>query len=67
MTGGGVYIAANKPEGMIYTGVTAYLAERMTQHRENHGSAYCRKLGSRFWSMPNGMTISMMPSCGRSE
>jgi putative endonuclease len=36
---------ANKPGGMIYTGVTAYLAERITQHRENRGSSYCRKFG----------------------
>lgn len=43
MAGGWVYIVANKPGGMIYTGVTAYLAERITQHCENRGSAYCRK------------------------
>lgn len=36
---------ANKPGGMIYTGVTANLAERITQHRENRGSTYCRKFG----------------------
>lgn len=45
MTGGWVYILASKPGGMIYTGVTAYLAERITQHRENRGSAHCRKFG----------------------
>lgn len=45
MAGGWVYIVANKPGGMIYTGVTAHLAERINQHREDRGSAYCRKFG----------------------
>lgn len=45
MAGGWVYIVANKPGGMIYTGVTANLAERINQHREDRGSAYCRRFG----------------------
>ena len=45
MAGGWVYIVASKPYGMIYTGMTASLAERITQHREDRGSAYCRKFG----------------------
>lgn len=28
---------------MIYTGMSAHLSERITQHREDRGSAYCRK------------------------
>lgn len=46
MAGGWVYIVANKPGGMIYTGVTANLAERINQHREDRGCAYCRKFGN---------------------
>ena len=45
MAGGWVYIVANKPGGTIYTGVTAHLAVRINQHREDRGSAYCRKFG----------------------
>lgn len=36
---------ASKPRGMLYIGVTAFLAERVTQHREDRGSAFCRKYG----------------------
>lgn len=43
--GGWVYIMTNKPQGVLYTGVTAELAARITQHREGRGSAFCRKYG----------------------
>ena len=43
--GGWTYIMASKPKGMLYICVTAYLAERVTQHREDRGSAFCRKYG----------------------
>lgn len=36
---------ASKPRGMLYVGVTAFLVERVTQHREDRGSAFCRKYG----------------------
>lgn len=45
MAGGWVCVVAKKPGGMIYTGVTAHLAERVNQHREGRGSACCRKFG----------------------
>jgi putative endonuclease len=41
--GGWTYIMASKPRGMLYIGVTAYLAERVDQHRRDVGSAYCRR------------------------
>ena len=44
MQGGWVYIVANKPHGVIYTGVTANLAERIAQHRGGiDGSKFARK------------------------
>ena len=44
MTGGWVYIVASKPHGVIYTGVTANLAERVPQHRSGlGGSKFARK------------------------
>jgi len=43
--GGLTYIMASKPRGMLYIGVTAYLAERVDQHRRDVGSAYCRRYG----------------------
>lgn len=36
---------ASKPRGMLYIGVTAYLAERVDQHRRDVGSAFCRRYG----------------------
>ncbi len=43
MTGGWTYIMCNKLHGVLYVGVTAYLAERVQQHRAGQGSAFCRK------------------------
>ncbi len=43
MAGGWTYILASKPHGVLYIGVTASLAERMSQHREGKGSAFCKK------------------------
>lgn len=43
--GGWTYILANKPNGVLYIGVTSDLAARMMQHREGKGSAFCRKYG----------------------
>jgi putative endonuclease len=45
MPGGWVYIMTNKPRGILYIGVTAHLAERVTQHREDRGAAFCRRYG----------------------
>jgi putative endonuclease len=39
MHGGWVYIVANKPHGVVYTGVTANLAERIAQHRSGRGGS----------------------------
>ncbi len=35
----------NAAHGTLYTGVTAFLAERIMQHREGRGSEFCRKYG----------------------
>ncbi len=43
MAGGWTYIVTNKPHGSLYTGVTANLAARITQHREGTGSTFARK------------------------
>ena len=45
MRGGWTYIMTNKPRGMLYTGVTAHLAARVQQHRNDKGSAFCRRYG----------------------
>ena len=42
---GWVYILCNRPQGVLYTGVTADLAARMMQHRTGSGSAFCRRYG----------------------
>jgi putative endonuclease len=43
MKGGWVYIMTNAPHGTLYIGVTAHLAERITQHREGTGSEFCKQ------------------------
>jgi putative endonuclease len=45
MHGGWVYIMTNRPNGVLYTGVTAGIARRATQHREGQGSQFCRRYG----------------------
>ncbi len=45
MSGGWVYILANRKQGALYTGVTADLAARMVQHREGTGSSFCKNYG----------------------
>ena len=41
--GGYTYIMASAPYGTLYVGVTNNLAYRAWQHREGHGSSFCRK------------------------
>ena len=43
ISGGWVYILANRKNGALYTGVTSDIAARMVQHREGKGSAFCRE------------------------
>jgi putative endonuclease len=43
--GGWVYIMADVYRGTMYVGVTAYLAARITQHREGRGSGFCSRYG----------------------
>jgi putative endonuclease len=45
MKPGWVYILTNAPHGTLYIGVTSDLAARITQHREGHGSIFCKKHG----------------------
>ena len=45
MQGGWTYILTNKPDGVLYVGVTSDLAACMMQHRAGAGSAFCRKYG----------------------
>ena len=45
--GGWTYILTNKPEGVLYIGVTSDLAARVVQHRAGQGSAFCRRYGLR--------------------
>ncbi len=43
--GGWTYILTNKPRGVLYIGVTSDIAQRMMQHRDGKGSAFCRRYG----------------------
>ena len=33
----------NRPRGVLYTGVTAHLPQRLAQHRDGAGSDFCRR------------------------
>ena len=56
--GGWVYIMADRYRGTLYVGVTADLAARMWQHREERGSDFCKKYGLKrlVWA-ERGVTI----------
>ncbi len=41
--GGYVYIIANRKNGVIYTGVTAKITQRIVLHRERKGSRFASK------------------------
>jgi putative endonuclease len=43
--GGWAYIMADRHRGTLYVGVTAYLTERVWQHRTGGGSDFCAKYG----------------------
>jgi len=40
MKGGWIYIMTNRPFGVLYIGVTANLAARVTQHHDGRGSGF---------------------------
>ena len=43
--GAWVYIVTNRPNGILYTGVTTNIARRAWEHREGVGGAFTRKYG----------------------
>ncbi|MEM8724430.1 MAG: GIY-YIG nuclease family protein [Pseudomonadota bacterium] len=43
--GGWVYIMADRYRGTMYSGVTADLPMRTSQHREGTGSDFCKRYG----------------------
>lgn len=43
MRGGWTYVMTNRPRGVLYTGVTANLAVRLTRHRSGEESIFCRR------------------------
>ena len=45
MRGGWVYILTNKPNGILYTGVTRDIARRAWEHREGVAPGFTRRYG----------------------
>jgi putative endonuclease len=43
MMGGWTYIMTNKPMGVLYVGVTADIAARVSAHREGRGASFVRR------------------------
>jgi putative endonuclease len=46
MQGGWVYIMANRPNGVLYIGVTNDLACRSWEHRTGTGSSFVKRYGA---------------------
>ncbi len=45
MRGGFVYIMTNKPNGILYVGVTSDIARRAYEHREGLADGFTRRYG----------------------
>ncbi len=45
MSGGWVYIMTNRPNGVLYTGVTADIARRAHEHREGLVKGFTERYG----------------------
>jgi len=45
MRGGWVYILTNKPNGILYIGVTRDIARRTWEHREGRAPGFTRRYG----------------------
>jgi putative endonuclease len=45
MKGGWVYFMTNKPDGILYVGVTSNLAKRAYEHREGLGEGFTKQYG----------------------
>ena len=45
MSGGWVYIMTNRPNGVLYTGVTSDIARRIHEHREGLVPGFTRRYG----------------------
>lgn len=43
MAGGWVYIVTNRPDGVLYVGVTGDLARRIWEHREGVVDGFTRR------------------------
>jgi putative endonuclease len=45
MSGGWIYIITNKPNGILYVGVTSDLARRIWEHREDFVDGFTKRYG----------------------
>jgi putative endonuclease len=45
MSGGWVYVMTNRPNGVLYTGVTSDIARRAWEHREGLVKGFTRRYG----------------------
>jgi hypothetical protein len=45
MAGGWVYITTNRPQGTLYVGVTADIAQRIQQHRDGVVDSFTKRYG----------------------
>jgi putative endonuclease len=45
MSGGWIYIVTNKPNGILYVGVTSNLARRAYEHREGLIAGFTKRYG----------------------
>ena len=45
MKGGYTYVMTNRPDGVLYVGVTSDIYQSLHQHRTGLGSKFCAKYG----------------------
>ena len=45
MKGGWVYVVSNRPDGVLYTGVTSDLSRRIFEHREGRSKGFTQRYG----------------------
>jgi putative endonuclease len=61
MAGGYVYILTNRPNGIIYVGVTNDIVRRVFEHRSGFVGGFTKRYGLSIWFTSRYSTIFAMP------
>jgi predicted GIY-YIG superfamily endonuclease len=58
MAGGWIYIMTNRPNGVLYVGVTSDLGRRAPEHREGLADGFTKRYGLSVWCTPSATMTS---------